>query len=260
MNHSSNPRTIFARAAILRSLVCLFSIFLLNIASIYVNAQSVEREIEDKIPKHLPIKVRIKKEKEKAFKDLSNDNWIGDVEFEVKNTGDKPIYFICFEVVLLDVTAPNGTNIAFPFDYGRTELGSIGSKAEPDDIPIKPGETIILKAHKGNVRGWNAFVRDYGWIQPKKLSLQFVVLTFGDGTGFIGPDGHFLPEPSNRTSALWPHAPYAERSNFFYLTAPPQERVLENAIPKHLPIKVRIPKEKEKAFKDWDNEKWMHYF
>ncbi len=260
MNPPEKTSGAFVRALLLLSFICIALIFLINGTLIHGIAQSEEREIEDKIPKHLPIKVKIRKETEQAFKDLGNDKWIGDVEFEVTNTSDKPIYYLTFDVVLLDVTAPNGTNIAFPFHYGRTELGSIQSKAGPDDVPIKPGQTIILKAHKGNVRGWDAFRRDYGWSQPKRISFRFVVLTFGDGTGFEGPDGESLPEPSKRTSDLWPRAPYAGRSNLYYPTAPPEERVLENTVPKHLPIKVMIPKEKEKAFKDWDNEKWMHEF
>src|SRR5437868_6895470 len=128
MNPPEKTSTTFARVVLLLSFVCLASIFLINGTLSTGIAQSEEREIEDKIPKHLPIKIKIKKEKEKAFKDLSNDNWMRDVEFEVTNTGDKPIYFLRFEIVLLDVTAPNGTNIAFPFDYGKTELGSIKSK------------------------------------------------------------------------------------------------------------------------------------
>lgn len=35
---------------------------------------------------------------------------------------------------------------------------------------------------------------------------------------------------------------------------PPQERFLEDKIPKHLPIKVKIKKEKEKTFKDSKND------
>src|SRR4051812_46130380 len=73
-----------------------------------------ERELEDKIPKHLPIKVKIKKEKEKAFKDLKNEKWMRELEVEVTNIGDKPIYFLYFVVTLDDITAPNGTNMAFP--------------------------------------------------------------------------------------------------------------------------------------------------
>ena len=165
-------------------------------------ALSEEREIEDKIPKHLPIKVKIKKEKESAVKDLGNEKCMRDFELEVNNAGNKPIYFLYIVVEMPEIRAPNGTIISFPLVYGRTELGSIESKAEPDDIPIKPGETIVLNAHDGNVRGWDLFRRDHNKPQPKKLALRFVMLTFGDGTGFEGVDGHFLPEPPKERSSV----------------------------------------------------------
>src|SRR6184192_3807346 len=39
-----------------------------------------EREVEDKIPKHVPIKIKLKADKEKAFKDMDNENWQRDFE------------------------------------------------------------------------------------------------------------------------------------------------------------------------------------
>jgi hypothetical protein len=48
---------------------------------------SEERELDNTVPKHLPIKVQIKKEKEKAFKDLKNEKWVRDFELEITNTG-----------------------------------------------------------------------------------------------------------------------------------------------------------------------------
>jgi len=201
MNPPGKTSSKAARRLLLLFFLFVAAVFLIQGVLTSGVAQSpLEREIEDKIPKHLPIKVKVKKEKEKDFKDVNNDNWIRDVEFEVTNTGNKPIYFLRFEVVLSDVTAPDGTNIAFSFGYGRTELGSIESKAESEDIPIKPGETIILKAHSGNVQGWDLFRRDYKKHQPKKLRLEFVRLTFGDGTGFEGIDGSFSPEPPKKSS------------------------------------------------------------
>jgi hypothetical protein len=53
-----------------------------------------ERIFENKIPAHIPIKIKIKKEKEESFKDLKNEKWLREFELEVTNTGDKPIYFL----------------------------------------------------------------------------------------------------------------------------------------------------------------------
>jgi hypothetical protein len=203
MNLTGKTSTVAARRLLLLFFLFVAAVFLIQGMLTSGIAQSpLERELDNQIPKHLPIKVKVKKEKEKDFKDLSNDSWMRDVEFEVTNTGDKPIYFLDFEVVLSDVTAPDGTEIAFPLIYGRVGLGSIESKAEPDDIPIKHGETIILKPHPGNVQGWDLFRRHYNKHQPKKLRLEFVILTFGDGTGFEGIDGSFMPEPPKEKSSL----------------------------------------------------------
>src|SRR3712207_4633634 len=51
-------------------------------------SQPEAKELDDKIPKHLPIKVKVK--------NLDKKNWVREVEVEVKNTGDKPIYFLSF--------------------------------------------------------------------------------------------------------------------------------------------------------------------
>ena len=36
-----------------------------------------------------------------------------------------------------------------------------------------------------------------------------------------------------------------------------QERIFENKIPAHIPIKIKIKKENEESFKDLKNEKWL---
>src|SRR5881396_2315597 len=56
--------------------------------------QQEERQVEDSIPKHVPIKVKLKREKEAKFKDLNNSDWLRDFELEVTNTSNKPIYFL----------------------------------------------------------------------------------------------------------------------------------------------------------------------
>jgi hypothetical protein len=161
-------------------------------------AQSTEeRELEDKIPKHLPIRVKLKKEKEKAFKDLKNEKWLRDFELEVTNIGDKPIYFLSLHITLPEIRAPNGDNIVFGLYYGRAALGGIKTKAESEDIPIKPGETHIFSlAYKQEA--WESSKREEHWPQPKKLQIKFQILSFGDGTGFWGGNGIAVPHAINK--------------------------------------------------------------
>lgn len=119
-----------------------------------------ERSLDDKIPKHLPIKVKVKADKEKQFKDLDNPYWARNFELEVKNTGIRPIYRLVL-LLHLPETAIAGGNLVFSLAYGRSELTMFQDtleSAKPDDIPIKPGETYILRmlqgARLGNGLNW----------------------------------------------------------------------------------------------------------
>lgn len=202
MNPQKTPAALRKRLLIFFIIFLACVLLLKGLSGPSVAQSNEERELEDKIPKHLPIKVKVKKEKEKSFKDLKNDKWMRDLEVEVTNIGDKPIYFLYFVVTLDGITAPNGTNVSFPLMYGRSELGSIENKAEADDIPIKPGETHVFKAYESNVRGWDSFRKNHNKPQPNKLIFKFQVLSFGDGTGFESTGGIPFPEPRKEKSSL----------------------------------------------------------
>lgn len=160
-----------------------------------------ERELEDNIPAHLPIKVKIRGEKEKGFKDLENDRWAREFEIEVKNTGTKPIYYLLLLANLPEVPMES-RDIGFVLRYGsRPELSEFQNKVEPQDIPIKPGETVVLKFGSGNALGWESFQRTTQTPQPKKIMLRFQKINFGDGTGFLDSGGTPWPRP-RKTTAL----------------------------------------------------------
>jgi hypothetical protein len=158
--------------------------------------------MKDTIPKHLPIKVKIKKAKEKAFKDLKNEKWLRDFELEVTNTGDKPIYFLSLAISLPEITASDGVGIAFSLHYGSRQLVDIETKAGPDDIPIKPGETHVFSFSDLIVQSWERFRQREKKPDAKKLILHFQILSFGDGTGFMSTSGIPIPNPSNQRSIL----------------------------------------------------------
>jgi len=153
--------------------------------------QEEKRELEDQVPKHLPIRIKIKAEKEKNFKDLNNDNWARDFELEVTNTGEKPIYFL-YLLLITDVKAAAGYRIVFPLYFGRAELGEVGAKPNPDDDAIRPGETYGLKIHAGQMEAWELMNRKENRPHPKKIQAKFQKMFFGDGTGY-GPGGVPLP-------------------------------------------------------------------
>src|SRR5215210_76784 len=122
----------------------------------YSRAQSdkkEEREVADKIPKHIPIRVKVKNPEK--VNDLNNDGWLGDLEIEVKNTGDKPIYFLRLMLLFEDVKRDSGGQIGYQLLYGRGELIDIENRPEPTDTPIQPGGTYVFRLHQSYVKGWN---------------------------------------------------------------------------------------------------------
>lgn len=151
------------------------------------------RLFENRIPEHLPIKVKIKREKENLFRDLTNDTWPRDLMLEVKNTGDKSIYFLWFLVELPELKINSG-NLVFTIMYGRFELADLNNRPTDQDIPIKPGETKILAVDELDVRGWDdARSRGLHRLRIHGVRLFIQNLSFGDGTGFFGGSG--APRP-----------------------------------------------------------------
>lgn len=177
------------KAAGLQIALLAFFLILCGVCIVSSTAQTPEneRELEDKIPKHLPIQVKVK--------NLNNKKWTSDLEVEVKNTGGKPIYFLMFSLFFVDVKMENGDDIGFPFRYGRPELYIIENKASPEDVPIQPGETYVFKAPKSLADNWEKFRSKRNMSHPKKIGIRFRALNFGDGTGFRTTGGIPVPKP-----------------------------------------------------------------
>ena len=148
------------------------------------SAAMQERILENKIREHVPIKFKIKKEKEESFKDLKNGKWVRDFELEVTNTGDKPIYFLYLHLIT-DVKL-GGTPLMFVLHYGRPELGDLVTKAQADDNPIMPKETYTLKLPLGQMSAWEKGVEKGTHPNATKLQVVLFGLSFGDGTGYFG--------------------------------------------------------------------------
>jgi hypothetical protein len=142
---------------------------------------------ENRVPKHLPIKVKVKNH--------NNEKWYEDVEVEVTNTGDKPIYYLRLALFFVDVKVEGGMGIGFPLRYGRRELIQIENRATPEDVPIQPGETYVFKSISGLVKGWEGFRAKHNMRHPKKIGIRFEILNFGDNTGFVTTGGLPVPRP-----------------------------------------------------------------
>ena len=166
-------------------------------------AQSAqERELDDRVPKHLPITIKIKTEKERAFKELKNEHWAGDFELEVKNTGSKTIYFLVLGLVLPEITMPDRNPYGFSLHYGRSELVEITASVTPEDISIKPGETYVFKIPAHQIAGLEDYIRREQIQPPKKVQILFQLLNFGDGTGFVTTEGKAVDKNIMRNQEL----------------------------------------------------------
>ncbi len=195
MNTSATNLTALAKILAAALLLSIVGILMTGSLLSSSTAALQERIFENKIPAHIPIKIKIKKEKEKSFKDLKNEKWLREFELELTNTGDKPIYFV-YIIMGTNVKVDNGLEMAYPLTYGRAQLGDIVSKATSDDSPINPGETIVLQIREAPY--WEKGVREGRWPQATKFTARIQVLSFGDGTGYFGTE---LYPPAGRPRA-----------------------------------------------------------
>ncbi len=158
-------------------------------------APAKKRLLENRVTEKFPVKVKIKREKENRFRDLENEDWARDLELEVKNIGEKPIYFLYFHLEVPDAKIRE-SHQNFGIVYGRVAFSKWDERPAPEDVAIKPGETIVLKIEENQLRGWDQ-ARSLGLV-PKRIRgarLSLSHLSYGDGTGFEGgspwprPDG-----------------------------------------------------------------------
>ena len=161
-----------------------------------------EREFEDEIPKHVPLKFKLKAEKEKKFKDLGNHGWYRDFELEVTNTSSKPIYYLEIWLVYPEIESGIGAPLGVPLRYGRMNFIYQQTLPLQTDVPIQAGETYVFTIPEKARIGWEEHKLAYKIPDPKKVVLKFVQLSFGDGTGFDGTDAKPYPYKKEKASFL----------------------------------------------------------
>jgi hypothetical protein len=152
--------------------------------------------------------VKVKKEKEEKVKGLDNKNWVHDLQVEITNTSNKPIYFVSLWVVL-DVVNRDGIHLVFPIQYGRPEFMASETRPTKDDKPIQPNETVMLDVPESVVRSWDVNIAAGTTGQPRKLEFKLVHLNFGDGSGFDGAGTAFPYARTSNTCREGPASPGA---------------------------------------------------
>jgi hypothetical protein len=121
-----------------------------------------------------------------AVRNLQGEQWWRELEVEVKNVSDKPIYYIRFGVSLPE-TSVGGGKLGVMLRYGRPELIHLENRAGPEDALLRPGETHVFRIPRSVQR---TFSGREEW-ETRKVLLRVDTVSFGDGTGVImGGVGH----------------------------------------------------------------------
>jgi hypothetical protein len=178
--------TVLARRDITRLiLIGIASVLLLSTFALVQSAsQLTKRSIENKVPSHVPLKITIKSVKETRIKDPNNKNWFRDLEIDITNTSDKPIYYLNLFVEMADVTSETGATMMFPIFYGRADFVDFNMKPLPDDIPLLPKQTYTYVLSEKKAMAWEAWLKRNRKNDAMVLEITFNHLSFGDGTGF----------------------------------------------------------------------------
>ncbi len=163
----------------------LTSFVLINgLLSTSVAQSAPHRIIDNEVPKNVPIKLKLKVEKEERLKDRSNPEWLRDFELEVTNTSNKPIYFIRLYLLLPDTKSDKNNPVSFVLSYGRADFKDFSTRPGPADVPIQPGETHPFTIDESFQQAWRQFRARTNKDDPAKLKIRLVHLSFGDGSGF----------------------------------------------------------------------------
>lgn len=199
-------RTLIQRKNLALAVVVLLSsvVVMFGVAASIARSQNAvatssdEREIENTVPEHVPVKVKVKNEQ--SLKDLKNKNWARELELEVKNTGSKPIYYVHISILMPEIIINRGT-LALNMSYGRNKLKFPDEPVLPDDVPILPGETITLKIPEGQVKAYEGFRdEDKMFSDPKRIEIEVNAVNLDD-TYFMGRKGELMPRVPKKKSA-----------------------------------------------------------
>ncbi|HEV2914685.1 MAG TPA: hypothetical protein VGX92_15515 [Pyrinomonadaceae bacterium] len=144
------------------------------------------RKYHVKTFKNMPVEVREVRNLQKG------EDWFRDLEIEIRNISDKPIYFMALTIEFPDIPAPadapEGSKTGYPLRFGNRKLGDLRQLAGPEDVSIAPGETYVFAITKGFSIGLENMKRQKNLPAEatNKIIIEIETISFGDGTGFLG--------------------------------------------------------------------------
>jgi hypothetical protein len=156
------------------------SIFLIKAIYALGTAQSPEssgqeRKIKTRDFKDMPVALV-------EVRNMESETWYEDLEIELKNVSNKPIYFLTAYLEFPDEQLSWGTS-GVHLSWGDPKKLDDRRFADSDAEHVDPGETFVVTIPKMYMKGLSAKQR----LRPqvtKNLRLWFEKTYFGDGTGF----------------------------------------------------------------------------
>jgi hypothetical protein len=182
------------KVMIRQTLLCLgLALCFAGAAPVTGRGQERVREVAVVLPARLPLRAVVKNRERVA--DPKNEQWLRDLEVEVTNTGHKPVYFVSL-LLLMPGAKLGGLPPIYKLRFGSPALGSFTAIARPEDVPLAPGESAVIKVPEAEAVKWERWRAKGVATEPERLVLVLHQLNFGDGTGFAGKDGLPLPNPN----------------------------------------------------------------
>lgn len=135
-----------------------------------------EKKIHIGVRSDIPLKFEVK--------NLNSKTWAYDLEIDVTNTSEKPIYFFDISLELSHIRSFSGGRCAYWLHYGRGKLLDSSTPIEKEDVPLLPGERHTFKLSQANAKDWDHMREKEGRPEPRLLEIHFRSINFGDGTGY----------------------------------------------------------------------------
>jgi len=198
----------FQSRSFLPQIITLLALLVIACGVISSMAQSPakeERKIENPVQEKIPVKVKVKNEN--SLKDKKNKNWARELELEVKNTSNKPIYYVHVDIAMPDIIISGGKFVLM-MAYGRKELSFPDEALKPDDVPILPGESVTLKIPEGQLKGYEkSRDQDKMYSDPERVEIEVNAVRTDDTYFFkSGQSVHAGPKEKSAND-LVPEAP-----------------------------------------------------
>jgi hypothetical protein len=122
----------------------------------------------------------------KQIRNAQSDHFLRDVEIEIKNITNKPIYYVHLFIWFPDLEVKPNVHYGLSLIYGDTRFFRVAELASPQDHPIPPGGTVTLTVPSSTWEGFEGYKEEVN-LPPaatNKVEIWLQEVNFGDGTEY----------------------------------------------------------------------------